>query len=77
VVERANGGAGGEGAGTPGVEPGLCAECVHAKINRTRRGTTYLRCLRAAWDPALVKYPRLPVLSCAGFDPGGSVPNDP
>src|SRR5690242_17528486 len=33
-----------------GAKPGLCGDCIHAKINETRRGTAYLRCMRAAWD---------------------------
>jgi hypothetical protein len=52
-----------------GAEPGLCGACRHAKLSQTRRGTAYLRCLRAAWDPALVRYPRLPVTQCPGFEP--------
>jgi hypothetical protein len=51
-----------------GAEPGLCAVCRHAKLNETRRGTAYLRCLRAAWDSDLLRYPRLPVTQCAGFE---------
>jgi hypothetical protein len=51
-----------------GAEPGLCAACQHAKLNETRRGTAYLRCTRAAWDSRLLRYPRLPVLQCVGFD---------
>jgi propionyl-CoA synthetase len=51
-----------------GTEPGLCRSCTHAKLNETRRGTAYLRCTRAAWDPALLRYPRLPVTQCAGFE---------
>jgi hypothetical protein len=54
-----------------GAEPGLCAACQHAKLNETRRGTAYLRCTRAAWDPELPRYPRLPVTQCWGFDPVG------
>jgi len=50
-----------------GAEPGLCASCRHAKLNETRRDTAYLRCARAAWDDSLPRYPRLPVLECAGF----------
>lgn len=50
-----------------GAEPGLCRSCRHAKLNQTRRGTAYLRCTRAEWDPALTRYPRLPVIECAGF----------
>lgn len=48
---------------------GLCGACRHAKINVTRRGTNYLRCLRSAWDPRLVKYPQLPVVECPGYEP--------
>lgn len=49
-------------------EPGLCGHCRHVARNTTRRGTTYLRCTRAAWDDRLVRYPRLPVLACVGFE---------
>jgi hypothetical protein len=52
-----------------GAEPGLCAACQHAKLNETRRGTAYLRCMRAAWDSRLLRYPGLPVAQCVGFDP--------
>jgi hypothetical protein len=49
------------------VDPGLCGECLHASVKPTHRGTTYLRCTRAAWDDRLDRYPRLPVSSCPGF----------
>jgi hypothetical protein len=55
----------GRGLGGP---PGLCADCRHARVNQTRRGTAYLRCLRAAWDERLPRYPRLPVTECVGFE---------
>ena len=51
-----------------GAEAGLCAACQHAKLNETRKGTAYLRCTRAAWDPRLPRYPRLPVSDCLGYD---------
>jgi hypothetical protein len=54
-----------------GAEPGCCAGCLHAKVNPTRRGTAYLRCLRAAWDDRLPRYPRLPVRACVGFEAVG------
>ncbi len=44
-----------------GAWPGLCGHCAHARINETRRG-------RAVWDERLVRYPRLPVRECVGFD---------
>ena len=43
--------------------------CLHAAVKGTNRGTAYLRCTRAAWDDSLVKYPRLPVIGCVGFEP--------
>ena len=51
-----------------GAEPGQCATCQHAKLNETRKDTAYLRCTRAAWDPRLPRYPRLPVTDCPGFE---------
>ena len=51
-----------------GSAPGLCRQCRHAKLNETRRHTVYLRCLRAAWDRTLFRYPRLPVADCSGFE---------
>lgn len=50
------------------IEPGLCGLCLHVRRNTTRRGATYLRCTRAAWDERLIRYPRLPVLDCVGFE---------
>jgi hypothetical protein len=60
-----------------GAPPGLCQTCRHAKLNQTRRGTTYLRCTRAEWDPTLTRYPRLPVTECAGFDGISTPPEQP
>ena len=54
-----------------GAAPGLCASCLHAKLNATNRGTAYLRCTRASWDSRLPRYPRLPVLECVGHEPAG------
>jgi hypothetical protein len=52
-----------------GAPPGLCGLCVHARSNTTRRGSTFLRCGRAATDERFAKYPTLPVFSCPGFEP--------
>ena len=46
---------------------GLCGSCRHAIVRPTNRGTVYLRCLLAAQDDRFVKYPRLPVVRCAGY----------
>ena len=51
------------------VDAGLCDTCRHAMLRPTKRGTTYLRCGRASMDGRFPKYPRLPVLTCAGHEP--------
>lgn len=48
---------------------GLCARCVHAEIVRSARGTVFYRCGLSRTDPHFPKYPRLPVVSCAGYTP--------
>ena len=51
--------------GLPGS--GLCETCVHAQIIESARGSRFLLCGLAATDPRFPKYPRLPVVSCAGY----------
>ena len=48
---------------------GLCAQCRQSKEIQTDRGSVFTQCLRSFSDPAYPKYPRLPVLSCRGFEP--------
>jgi hypothetical protein len=48
---------------------GLCARCQQCRIVRTARGSTFCRCARAEVDPDFTRYPRLPVLRCAGYEP--------
>jgi len=55
---------------------GLCADCLHARIVRSDRGSVFLRCARAADDPRLPRYPRLPVHSCHAYEPGEPAPAD-
>ena len=55
---------------------GLCTDCRHARRNQTRRGPVYLRCLLAAVDEAYPRYPRLPVLRCAGHAPADEADAD-
>jgi hypothetical protein len=56
------------------IAAGLCAGCRHARVNQTRRGPSYLRCLLASVDAAYPRYPRLPVLRCAGYAPAEDPP---
>ena len=46
---------------------GLCAECVHARRVESERGSVFVMCRLSATDANFAKYPRLPVLSCAGY----------
>jgi hypothetical protein len=48
---------------------GLCERCVHVKIVENARGSRFYLCRLSATDPRFPKYPRLPVLECAGFTP--------
>ena len=49
---------------------GLCASCLHTRLQRNARGSTFRRCARADGDPRFVRYPPLPVLRCAGHETG-------
>jgi len=55
---------------------GLCAGCRHSRTVPSRQATYWL-CERSRTDPAFPKYPRLPVLSCAGFEPADKLPITP
>jgi hypothetical protein len=50
---------------------GLCADCVHARRIESDRGAKFYLCELAAVDPTYRKYPVLPVIRCAGFQPKG------
>ena len=48
---------------------GLCATCRHVRVISNARGSTFYLCQLAETDPRFDKYPRLPVLHCAGYEP--------
>jgi hypothetical protein len=50
--------------------PGLCGDCRRARILTSSGGAAYYQCLKAETDPRYEKWPRLPVLSCAGHEAG-------
>jgi hypothetical protein len=52
-----------------GPPPGLCRACRHSRLIETPRGSTFRLCERSATDPRFSRYPALPVLRCAGFEP--------
>jgi len=46
---------------------GLCVDCLHSQRIHSARGSTFYRCKLADTDPTFPKYPRLPVVDCAGY----------
>lgn len=46
---------------------GLCASCLHARQVESAKGSQFLLCQLSQSDPRFPKYPRLPVLSCSGY----------
>jgi hypothetical protein len=50
------------------IRAGLCADCRSARRVPSSHGTTFYRCMKADVDPRFVRYPRLPVLDCAGYE---------
>jgi hypothetical protein len=51
------------------MTPGLCGACRHSKIITSDKGSTFYRCGLSDTDPRFPKYPRLPVIQCAGWTP--------
>lgn len=50
------------------VRAGLCERCAHAQIVTGRSSRFYL-CRLSVSDPRFPRYPPLPVVECAGFQP--------
>jgi hypothetical protein len=48
---------------------GLCADCLHARLVESSKGSQFLLCQLSQSDPSFPKYPRLPILACAGYSP--------
>lgn len=49
---------------------GLCTTCAHVKVIDTRKGSRFYLCTLSEVDARFPKYPRLPVLACAGWREG-------
>ncbi len=48
---------------------GLCARCRNARAILNDRDSRFVLCERSRVDPAFRRYPALPVVACAGFEP--------
>jgi len=58
-----------DGVGEAHNKIGLCASCRFKKEMKSDRGSVFYLCQLSATDPNFPKYPRLPVLQCAGYKP--------
>jgi len=59
-----------DGGGRAPDTVGLCRRCRHAAVQRNARGSEFWRCRQADRDPALRRYPPLPVLACHAYERG-------
>ena len=59
-----------------GPPAGLCSGCVHVRRITNARGSTFYMCRLSFEDPRFPRYPPIPVVSCAGFEPGDSEGQD-
>jgi hypothetical protein len=50
---------------------GLCDSCRHQRLVPNTRGSVFSLCERSRTDPAYPRYPRVPVLECAGHERRG------
>jgi hypothetical protein len=50
------------------MRAGLCDTCRHQKLIHNTRGSTFSMCERSKTDERYPKYPRLPVVECAGWE---------
>lgn len=62
---------------TSPARPGLCHECIHARRIESDRGSVFILCQLALTDARFKKYPRLPVLSCDGYERKARQVSDP
>jgi hypothetical protein len=53
---------------------GLCESCVNVRVIENRNGSRFYLCELSTVDPAFPRYPRLPVLRCAGYRPAPPAP---
>jgi len=54
---------------------GLCADCVHSQRVESSRGSVFFLCELSRTDARFARYPRLPMLVCAGYAQRGDARN--
>jgi len=50
-------------------DAGLCDRCEHQRVVNNTRGSAFSLCERSKTDAGFPRYPKLPLLSCPGFEP--------
>jgi hypothetical protein len=51
------------------MNAGLCDTCVHQRVVKNTRGSTFSLCQRSKTEPERYpRYPRLPVTQCPGYE---------
>jgi hypothetical protein len=58
----------------PAPRAGLCDTCRHQRLVHNTRGSVFSLCERSRTDPAYPRYPRLPVVQCAGHERRSAAP---
>ena len=58
----------------PTAARGLCAFCLHSKVIESAKGSSFILCALSNEHPNYPKYPRLPVLKCAGYEQNNEQP---
>jgi hypothetical protein len=53
---------------------GLCDSCLHQRLVPNTRGSVFSLCERSRREPSFPRYPRVPVISCPGFEPRAEAP---
>lgn len=56
---------------------GICDRCRHQRLVPNTRGSVFSLCERSRTDPRFPRYPRIPVLSCPGFEQRLEEPTPP
>ena len=52
------------------MNAGLCDTCVHQRVVRNTRGSSFSLCQRSKDEPdRFPRYPRVPVTACPGYEP--------
>jgi hypothetical protein len=60
----------------PAPSNGLCDSCALQKLVPNTRGSVFSLCLRSRTDQRYSRYPRVPVLSCPGYESIGRGPTE-